>query len=256
MKALVYHGPGMEAWEEVADPVIIDGTDAIVRVDATTICGTDLHILKGDVPAVTDGRILGHEAVGTVDGRRRRRPSRQRRRPRARLVHHLMWHLPVLPRRPRRPMPRRRRLDPRSQDRRHPSRARPRAVRRPVDLPDPGRRERRGGLDAGRHPADRLRGRRPQRPRHARRRRRRRGRRPDRPGGDHRFTPVQPDDRDRHRSRRQPLGGRQDVRRRRHRQQLSRGRPGGGPVADRRSRRRCRHRSRRHTSDVRAGGDA
>jgi alcohol dehydrogenase len=66
MKALVYHGPGKQAWEEVADPVIIDGTDAIVRVDATTICGTDLHIMKGDVPAVTDGRILGHEAVGTV----------------------------------------------------------------------------------------------------------------------------------------------------------------------------------------------
>ena len=66
MKALVYHGPGPKAWEEVADPVIIDGTDAIVRVEATTICGTDLHILKGDVPAVTDGRILGHEAVGTV----------------------------------------------------------------------------------------------------------------------------------------------------------------------------------------------
>ncbi|MCU1395889.1 MAG: alcohol dehydrogenase [Ilumatobacteraceae bacterium] len=66
MKALVYHGPGTKAWEEVADPVIIDGTDAIVRVEATTICGTDLHILKGDVPIVTDGRILGHEAVGTV----------------------------------------------------------------------------------------------------------------------------------------------------------------------------------------------
>jgi alcohol dehydrogenase len=48
-------------------PVVIDDTDAIVRVDATTICGTDLHILKGDVPAVTDGRILGHEAVGTVE---------------------------------------------------------------------------------------------------------------------------------------------------------------------------------------------
>ena len=45
----------------------LSDTDAIVRVDATTICGTDLHILKGDVPAVTDGRILGHEAVGTVD---------------------------------------------------------------------------------------------------------------------------------------------------------------------------------------------
>lgn len=67
MHAVVYHGPGQKAWEEVPDPVIIDDTDAIVRVDAVTICGTDLHILKGDVPAVTDGRILGHEAVGTVE---------------------------------------------------------------------------------------------------------------------------------------------------------------------------------------------
>jgi alcohol dehydrogenase len=66
MKALVYHGPQRKAWEEVPSPVILDDTDAIVRVDAVTICGTDLHILKGDVPAVTDGRILGHEAVGTV----------------------------------------------------------------------------------------------------------------------------------------------------------------------------------------------
>ena len=67
IRALVYHGPGTKAWEEVPKPTIIADTDAIVRVDATTICGTDLHILKGDVPAVTDGRILGHEAVGTVD---------------------------------------------------------------------------------------------------------------------------------------------------------------------------------------------
>src|SRR4051794_36927752 len=66
MRALVYHGPGNKAWEEVADPVVQAETDAIVRVDTVTICGTDLHILKGDVPAVTDGRILGHEAVGTV----------------------------------------------------------------------------------------------------------------------------------------------------------------------------------------------
>ncbi len=66
MRALVYHGPGQKAWEEVPDPTIIDDTDAIVRVDAVTICGTDLHILKGDVPEVVDGRILGHEAVGTV----------------------------------------------------------------------------------------------------------------------------------------------------------------------------------------------
>ena len=67
MRALVYHGPGQKAWEEVQKPQVTEDTDAIVRVDAVTICGTDLHILKGDVPAVTDGRILGHEAVGTVD---------------------------------------------------------------------------------------------------------------------------------------------------------------------------------------------
>jgi alcohol dehydrogenase len=66
MKALVYHGPGRKEWADVPEPTLIEDTDAIVRVDATTICGTDLHILKGDVPAVTDGRILGHEAVGTI----------------------------------------------------------------------------------------------------------------------------------------------------------------------------------------------
>lgn len=66
MNALVFHGPGRKSWERVPDPVLIDNTDAIVRIDVTTICGTDLHILKGDVPAVTDGRVLGHEAVGTV----------------------------------------------------------------------------------------------------------------------------------------------------------------------------------------------
>ena len=66
MKALVYHGPGQKSWDEVPDPVIQDPTDAIVRVEATTICGTDLHILKGDVPTVEEGRILGHEGVGVV----------------------------------------------------------------------------------------------------------------------------------------------------------------------------------------------
>lgn len=66
MKALVYHGPGQKSWEEVPAPGLEADTDAIVRVDAVTICGTDLHILKGDVPEVTPGRILGHEAVGTV----------------------------------------------------------------------------------------------------------------------------------------------------------------------------------------------
>ncbi|MHB8219783.1 MAG: zinc-dependent alcohol dehydrogenase family protein [Acidimicrobiales bacterium] len=66
MKALVYHGPGSKAWEEVPRPDVRSDTDAIVRVDTTTICGTDLHILKGDVPAMVEGRIIGHEAVGTV----------------------------------------------------------------------------------------------------------------------------------------------------------------------------------------------
>src|SRR5580692_4213007 len=67
MKALVYQGPGSKSWQEVPTPTIQDSTDAIVRVDCTTICGSDLHILKGDVPEVTVGRILGHEAVGTVE---------------------------------------------------------------------------------------------------------------------------------------------------------------------------------------------
>ena len=66
MKALVYHGPGKRAWEQVPDPVIQEPTDIVVRIDTSTICGTDLHILKGDVPAVKPGTILGHEAVGTV----------------------------------------------------------------------------------------------------------------------------------------------------------------------------------------------
>lgn len=66
MKALVYHGPGHKAWEEVPDPVVQDPTDAIVKVECTTICGTDLHILKGDVPTVEPGRVLGHEGVGVV----------------------------------------------------------------------------------------------------------------------------------------------------------------------------------------------
>jgi len=66
MKALVYHGPGQRGWDTVNDPTIIDPTDIVVRIDSSTICGTDLHILKGDVPETTPGTVLGHEAVGTV----------------------------------------------------------------------------------------------------------------------------------------------------------------------------------------------
>jgi len=66
VKALVYHGPGQRAWKDVPDASIEEPTDVVVRIDSSTICGTDLHILKGDVPEVKPGTILGHEAVGTV----------------------------------------------------------------------------------------------------------------------------------------------------------------------------------------------
>ena len=67
MKALVYHGPGKKSWEEKAKPVIKEQTDAVVKILKTTICGTDLHIMKGDVATVTDGRIIGHEGIGIID---------------------------------------------------------------------------------------------------------------------------------------------------------------------------------------------
>ncbi len=67
MKALVYHSPGKKSWEEKPKPVILEPSDVVLKVLKTTICGTDLHIMKGDVPAVTDGRILGHEGVGIIE---------------------------------------------------------------------------------------------------------------------------------------------------------------------------------------------
>ena len=67
MKALVYHGTGKKYWEEKPKPVIKESTDAVVKIFKTTICGTDLHIMKGDVPTVTDGRIIGHEGVGIIE---------------------------------------------------------------------------------------------------------------------------------------------------------------------------------------------
>ena len=67
MKALVYQGPAKKALEERPKPEITAPTDAIVKITKTTICGTDLHILKGDVPTCQPGRILGHEGVGIVD---------------------------------------------------------------------------------------------------------------------------------------------------------------------------------------------
>ena len=67
MKALVYHGPGKRAWEEKPNPTIKHSTDAIIRITKTTICGTDLHIMKGDVPEVVEGLTLGHEGIGIIE---------------------------------------------------------------------------------------------------------------------------------------------------------------------------------------------
>ncbi len=67
MKALVYHGAGKKAWEDKPKPIITKPTDAIVKILKTTICGTDLHIMKGDLPEVADGRIIGHEGVGIIE---------------------------------------------------------------------------------------------------------------------------------------------------------------------------------------------
>lgn len=66
VRALVYHGPAQTSWDTVPDPAIEEATDAIVRVDATTVCGSDLHILRGDLPEVKPGTVLGHEAVGEI----------------------------------------------------------------------------------------------------------------------------------------------------------------------------------------------
>jgi len=67
MKALVYHGPEKKAFEDKLKPTLKEPTDAVVKITHTTICGTDIHIMKGDVPTVTDGRTLGHEGVGVIE---------------------------------------------------------------------------------------------------------------------------------------------------------------------------------------------
>ena len=130
MKALVYHGPGERGWDTVDDPTILDPTDAIVRIDTSTICGTDLHILKGDVPETTPGTVLGHEAVGTVAGGGCRREHGLPRRPGADVVRQLVRALSLLQRRPLRAVPGRRRLDLRAPDQWAAGRIRARALRR------------------------------------------------------------------------------------------------------------------------------
>ena len=139
MKALVYHGPGAKAWEDVARPELATDTDAIVRVDTTTICGTDLHILKGDVPAMVDGRIIGHEAVGTVTRDRRQRQERHGRRPGPGLVRQRLRRAAGSAGSAATASAPAGRLDPRQRDRRHPGRVRAGSVRRQLDLSGAGR---------------------------------------------------------------------------------------------------------------------
>ena len=67
MNALVYHGLGKKSLQDMPRPALQESSDAIVRITKTTICGTDLHILKGDVPTVAEGRILGHEGIGIIE---------------------------------------------------------------------------------------------------------------------------------------------------------------------------------------------
>ena len=190
MKALVYHGPGQKAWETVPDPVIQEPTDVIVRIDSSTICGTDLHILKGDVPdgeAGDDPRPRGgrHDHRARLGG-----DDARRRRPRARLLHQRLRPLQLLPRGPLRPVHGRRRLDLRPPDRRPPGRVRPRPVRGHLRLQDPGRADGRAGALPGGHPPDRVRGRRPERQGGAGRHDRGRRRGADRPRHDHDRTPA------------------------------------------------------------------
>ena len=182
MKAAVYHGPGERSWEEVPDPQLQADTDVIVGIDAVTICGTDLHILKGDVPEVTAGTILGHEAVGTVEevGSAVRSVS-----PGDHVLVSCIsgcgtcrfcreGHYGQCIERWR--------LGAGTHHRRRPGRVRAGSVRRHVPLPTASRRQRRGRRALGRHPADQLRGRCPQRRRASGRHGRDRGRRADRPG--------------------------------------------------------------------------
>ena len=217
MKAVVYQGPNQKEWTDVPDPTITDSRDAIIQVDTTTICGTDLHILAGHVPTVTPGRILGHEAVGTVVevGPGVTNLSRGDRvlvscisacgtcrycrvRSYGQCLGGGGWILGHT-------------IDGvQAEYARH-------SVRRPVHLPAARGRHRRGGGPALRHPADVVRGRGAQRQGQPGRHRRGRRSRSDRPRcADHR-APVLPRRHHRHRQGREPTAGGQAVRRRHRR---------------------------------------
>ena len=112
MKAFVYRGPGLKAVEERPMPVIIEPGDAIVKMVKTTICGTDLHILKGDVATCAPGRILGHEGVGVIEAVGAGVTAFQAGRPGSDLLHLVLRNMRLLPARHVLAL-RDRRLDPR-----------------------------------------------------------------------------------------------------------------------------------------------
>ena len=159
MRAIVYHGPGRKSWDEVSKPSIQEDLDAVVRVDAVTICGTDLHILKGDVPD-GDGGSDPRPRGGRHDrGDRLGRDHGRSRRPGAHLLHHRVRALPILQGGPIRTVHRRWELDPRTPDRRDPGRVRPGPLRGHVHPPRARRRFGRSRADARRHLPHELRGR-------------------------------------------------------------------------------------------------
>jgi len=97
MKALVCNGPGKKALEDRPKPMLLEPTDAIVKITKTTICGTDLHILKGDVATCLPGRILGHEGVGVIEAVGLGVSTFKPQDPRVDLLHYCVWPMRELP---------------------------------------------------------------------------------------------------------------------------------------------------------------
>ena len=137
MKALVYLGPGRRAWQSKPRPVIRDPADAIVRITTSTICGTDLHIMKGDVPTVTAGRILGHEGIGIIEAVGPTVSTFRKGRQCADLLHQRVRHVRLLSEGDVFALPHGR-LDSGQHDRRDPGGVRAHPARRHQPLPPAG----------------------------------------------------------------------------------------------------------------------
>src|SRR4030088_3125801 len=153
MQALIFQGPGKKTLEERPKPTIAEPADAIVKITKTTICGIDLHILKGDVPTCRPGRVLGHEGVGFIEavgpGVATFKPGGPH------FVHQRMWEMRVLPKGYVLALCQRR-MDSRQHHRRDASRVCAHSLRGHESLPSRGRCRRGSAGHVERHPADRL----------------------------------------------------------------------------------------------------